>query len=81
MAVPSWFDFLRLEAELALTYIESARVHIDPANSIGALRNARKALDQIKLCLTQPAAYGLSDEEIAFLEQRQAVIESQLIEF
>jgi hypothetical protein len=37
-----------------------------------------KALAQIQHCLTNPAYYGLSENEIAFLERRCLEIESAL---
>jgi hypothetical protein len=75
---PSWFEFLRLEADLALTFIEAARNHSDQAKSTHALGSARTALAEIVRCLKEPAAYGLSDDEVVFLEERCTTIESAL---
>jgi hypothetical protein len=74
----NWFAFLRLEAELAETFIQSAKAHADPAIAAGSLRNARKALSEIQLSLLKPAARGLSKDEIVFLQKRCTQIESAL---
>jgi hypothetical protein len=76
--LPSWFPFLRLEAELAITFIDTARLHSNPANSARCLGNARKALAQIKRSLIKPAAYGLGEDEVSFLQQRCVEIEVAL---
>ena len=44
----SWFEFLRLEAELALTFIQSAKLYSNRTDSARALDNARKALAEIR---------------------------------
>jgi cob(I)alamin adenosyltransferase len=75
---PSWFEFLRLDADLALSFIEAARIHSDQAKSTHALGSARTALAEIVRCLKEPAAYGLSDDEVVFLEERCTTIESAL---
>ena len=75
---PNWFEFLRLDADLALNFIEAARSHSDQAKSTHALRSARKTLAEIERCLKEPAAYGLSDDEVVFLEERCTTIESAL---
>jgi hypothetical protein len=74
----SWFDFLRIEAALALTFIESARVHSSPENSARALGYARKALAQIQHCLQKRGAHGLSEDEVLLLEKRCVEIELAL---
>jgi hypothetical protein len=67
--IPSWFDFLRLETELAMTF-GSAKVNSIAENATRALGNARKALAKIQECLETPEAHGLSEEDVAFLEKR-----------
>ncbi len=32
-SMASWFDFLRIEAGIAMSFIDSARLHSNPANS------------------------------------------------
>jgi cob(I)alamin adenosyltransferase len=75
---PNWFEFLRLDADLALTFIVAARNHSDQAKSTHALESARTALAQIERCLKEPAAYGLSADDIGFLEECCTEIESAL---
>jgi len=43
-AMPSWFGFLALEADLAMTFIDCARLHTNPGESANSVENARKAL-------------------------------------
>jgi hypothetical protein len=66
--MPSWFRFLRAEADLAMTFIGIASRN--PGRATRSLGNARKALAQIRHCLMDPTAYGLSEDEKACLEQR-----------
>ncbi len=75
---PHWFDFLRLESELAFTFIQSAKLYSKPADSARALDNARKALTKIRERLAKRDKSGLADDEIVFLETSCSVIESQL---
>jgi hypothetical protein len=77
----SWFKFLRIEADLAMTFIDAARIHSDPANSSRALGKARKALVEIQRGLMKPTVRGLSEDEVLFLEQRCIEIESALTTF
>ena len=74
----SRFDFLRIEADLAMTFINAARIHSDPANSARCLGNARKAFAEIQRGLMKATASGLSGDDVLFLEQRCAEIESEL---
>jgi hypothetical protein len=74
---PSWFDFLRIEADLAMTFIDVART-LSPDHSARSLGNARKALAQIRRGLMKPTAHGLSEDEIVFLERRCREIELAL---
>jgi hypothetical protein len=74
----NWFGFLRIEADLAMTFIDAASGHSDPANSARSLGNARKALAEIQRSLTKPTARGLSEIEVSFLKQRCNEIESAL---
>jgi cob(I)alamin adenosyltransferase len=67
-----------LEAELALTFIQSAKLYSKPADSERALGNARKALTEIRERLAKRVETRLTDDEIVFLETRCSVIESQL---
>jgi hypothetical protein len=52
--VPSWFGFLRIEADLAMTFISIAKSHSKPGRSARSLGNARKALAEIQRCLMHP---------------------------
>jgi hypothetical protein len=79
--MPSWFNFLRIEADLAMTFIDTARNHSNPANSSRALGNARKAFSEIERGLMKPVARGLSEDEIVFLERRCAEIDRALAKF
>ena len=79
--MPSWFEFLRIEADLAMSFIGAARVHSHTANSVRCLGNARKALAEIKRSLMKPNARGLSEDEVVFLERRRTEIESVLAKF
>ena len=80
--LPSWFEFLRIEADLAMTFIAVARSHLEPGRSARSLGNARKALAEIQRCLMKSTEYsGLNTEEVAFLEQRCREIESALRAF
>jgi cob(I)alamin adenosyltransferase len=74
----SWFGFLRIEADLAMTFIDAARGHSDPAKSPRSLGNARKALAEIQRSLMKPTARGLSKDEVLFLKRRCREIESAL---
>jgi len=77
--LPARFEFLRIEANLAMTFIGAAKSYSDPENSARALGNARKALEQIRRGLANPI--GLVKEETEFLEQRCIEIESALLAF
>ena len=68
--MPSWFGFLRIEADLAMTFIIVARNHLKPENAARSLGNARKALAEIQRGLMKPTARGLSEDQVLFLEQR-----------
>ncbi len=74
----NWFEFLRIEADLAMSFIDAARIHANPANSSRSLGNARKALAEIQRGLMKPTARGLSEDEVLFLRQRCTEIESAL---
>jgi len=77
----SWFEFLRIEADLPMSFIAAARNHSNPANSARSLGNARKALAEIQRGLIKPTAHGLSEDEVLFLERRSTEIESALATF
>ncbi|MFN0167824.1 MAG: hypothetical protein ACKV22_15460 [Bryobacteraceae bacterium] len=77
----SWFDFLRIEADLAMTFIGSARILSSPADAVGSLENARKALAEIQRGLLNPAGHGLSEDEVLVLMRRCVEIESELATF
>lgn len=79
--MPSWFGFLRVEADLAMTFIGLAEVRLRPEYAARSLRNARMAVAQIERCLMDPTHYGLSDVEVDFLEKRCSLIESALRDF
>lgn len=74
--MPSWFRFLRVETDLAMTFIGIAQIRLRPEDSARSLENARKALAQIQHCLMDPTHYGLKGKEILFLEQRCVEIKS-----
>jgi len=80
MPMPSWFGFLRLEADLAMTFIGIALAAStsDPQKSARNSGHAHKALAEIQRGLAEPAYHGLSEDEVAFLEQRRAEIEVSL---
>lgn len=78
----SWFGFLRIEADLAMTFIDVARSHLTQEHSARSLGNARKALAEIQRCLMKPTDFsGLSESEIVFLEHRCTEIKSALRDF
>lgn len=77
----SWFEFLRIEADLAMSLIDSGVIHSDPHNAARSLGNARKALAEIQRGLLNSTARGLSEDEVSFLEQRCTEIESALAKF
>ena len=78
-AIPSWFGFLALEADLAMTFIDCARLHTNPGESANSVKNARKALAEIQRSLVKPTARGLSMNEVSYLERRSGEIESALV--
>ena len=77
----SWFEFLRIEAGLAMCFIDSARIQSNPANKVRLIENACKALAEIQRGLMKPTARGLSEDEVSFLEQRRADIELAIATF
>lgn len=80
--MPSWFGFLRIEAELAMTFIDVARSRSQPEDSARSLGNARKALAEIQRGLMKPTEFsGLNEKEIVFLELRCTEINSALLAF
>jgi hypothetical protein len=76
--MPTWFKFLRIEADLAMTFSDLARNHTKPVDSTRSLGRARKALEEIRRGLMRP---GLGTDEMAFLEQRCKEIEAKLKSF
>jgi cob(I)alamin adenosyltransferase len=70
----SWFSFLQVEADLAVTFIQSAKLYANPKDTDRALRNARNALSMIQRCLGNPAKYYLTKDEISLLEKLCAQI-------
>jgi hypothetical protein len=74
----SWFEFLRIDADLAMTFIVSARLHSNAASSACSLGNARRALAEIRRRLENPAGCYLSGSEALFLERRCRKIESAI---
>jgi hypothetical protein len=63
-----WFGFLALDADLAMTFIDCARLRTNPRQSANSVQNARKALAEIQRSLLKPAARGLSMNEVSYLE-------------
>jgi hypothetical protein len=78
-AMPSWFGFLSMEADLAMTFIDCARLHTHHGNFANSVENARKALAEIQRGIVNPTARGLSGNEVSFLERRSEEIESALV--
>ncbi len=78
--MPSWFGFLRIEADLAMIFIKIASAS-NPERSARCLGNAHKALAMIQRGLMKPAFHGLSEDQIVFLEQCRAEIDTALAEF
>ena len=76
---PSWFGVLQADARLATRLIGIARRK--PNSSGSSLENAQKALTKIRFCLIDPNGYGLSESEIALLEQSCAEIDLALQDF
>ena len=74
-----WFEFLRIEADLAMTLITVARTHSNPASSARSLGNARKALAEIQHSLSRPVLCGLSEDEVLYLERKCTEIEAALV--
>jgi hypothetical protein len=77
--LPAWFEFLQIEADLAMTFIDTARGSSIPENSARSLENARTALAQIRRGLANPI--GLVREEAELLEQCCVEIEAALLAF
>src|ERR1035441_5653751 len=76
--MPSWFGFLKIEADLAMMFIDVAIRASTSSNHGKSARNclhARKALAEIQKGLAKPARHGLSEEQVIYLEQRRAEIE------
>ena len=73
-----WFDFLQVEADIAMTLIRTARLHSNPANSARAAEIASEALAKIQRSLKKPSRHGLSAEEVSVLEKRSEEIKSAL---
>ena len=80
-SVPSWFDFLRIEADLAKVFIDTARLHSNPSNSARSFANAQLALAEIRFGVMNPPARGLSEGEVSTLERHCREIESELATF
>jgi len=80
-AMASWSEFVRIEADLAMSFIDAARIHSNPANSARSLGNARKALAEIQRGLMKSTARGLSEGEVSFLKQRCTEIELTIATF
>src|ERR1035441_3018822 len=64
-AIPSWFGFLALEADLAMTFIDCARLHTHHGNFANSVNNARKALAEIQRGLANPAGTPGSPLKVA----------------
>ena len=77
-----WFDFLRIESDLAMSFVDSARLHRSPEQSAISLGNARKALAEVRGGLMRPSRRRyFTEAEVFFLEQRCAKIETALETF
>jgi hypothetical protein len=77
----SWFEFLRIDAGLAMCFIDCARLRSNPMEAARSVENARKALAEIHRCLMHPSRAGLNENEVFFLEQRCMEIEAALATF
>ena len=80
--MPSWFGFLALEADLAMTFVGCARLRglrANPEGFANSVNNARKALAEIQRGLANPATRGLNGNEVSFLERRSSEIEAALV--
>jgi len=75
--MPSWFDFLRIEADLAMTFIKVART-VTPQNAARSRGRARTALAEIQHALRIRRDRGLDEGDIVFLKQRCKKIELAL---
>ena len=74
-----WFNFLRIESDLSMTFIDSARLRRSPKESAISIENARKALAEIRRGLMRPSRHRyFTEDEVFFLEQRCAQIEAAL---
>ena len=78
--MPSWFPFLKIEADIAMTFIDCARYASNPESADRYRGHARKALAQIQKGLAKPEYHGLSEDEVVFLEQRSVEIELAMAE-
>ena len=76
--MPSWFEFLRLDADLAMTFIDAARNHSKPENAARSLGRAREALAEIKCSLMKHTERGLSEDQVVILKRRCTEIELAL---
>ena len=76
---PTWYTFLQIEADLAMTFISVAKNYSKPEDSTRAIGNARKALEQIRGALLNHIRF--SPDEIVSLELRCTEIESALEAF
>jgi hypothetical protein len=80
-AMPSWFGFLKIGADLAITFINAAKRYSSPEDSVRWLGNARKALAEIQEGLMRPDERGLSESEVLFLARRSTEIRLALGQF
>jgi hypothetical protein len=76
-AMPNWFRFLRIEADLAVLYIDIAS-RSNPLKSARFLMHARKACAEIKRALADPAHHGLNEDQVVSLELCRTEIELAL---
>ena len=77
-AMASWLEFLRIEADLAMTFIDCAGNQSNPANAARSLLNARTALAEIQRGLMKPTACGLDEGAVLLQQDRCIEIESAL---
>ena len=76
-AMPSWFPFLKIEANIAITFINMASTS-SPGNAARLVGHALKALAQIQRGLSDPDYHGLTQDHVVFLERRCVEIELAL---
>jgi len=76
--VLNWFEYLQIEAQLAMKLIDTATVRADPENSARCRQKTRFALTEIRHAVADPKARGLSKDQVVALESQRLEIENAL---